>query len=81
MDPWGHLTVSAFGKHLNDGVDVRPTIAITNAHIQMPELVEAIEKGRLVPDDKLLLKDGRSATSPPSLASPVHAAKRPPNVW
>lgn len=58
MDPWGHLTVSAFKSHLDQNVDVRPTIAITNAHIQMPELVEAIEKGRLVPDNKLLLKDG-----------------------
>jgi len=39
-------------------VDVRPTIAITKAHIQMLELVEAIDKGRLVADGKILNKDG-----------------------
>merc|ERR1711970_944179 len=48
MDPWGHLTTSAFGSHLKDGVDVRPTIAITKAHIQMPETKEAMELGRIV---------------------------------
>jgi GTP cyclohydrolase II len=58
MDPWGHLTTSAFKDYLCAGVDVRPTIAVTNAHIQMPELVDAIEKGRLQPDGKLLLADG-----------------------
>jgi hypothetical protein len=27
MDPWGHMIVSAFGKQLKDGVDVRPTVS------------------------------------------------------
>ena len=58
MDPWGHLTTSAFGSHLKDGVDVRPTIAITKAHIQMPETKEAMELGRIVPDGNILLADG-----------------------
>jgi hypothetical protein len=39
-------------------VDIRPTVAITKAHIQMLELVEAMEKGRLVADGKLLHSDG-----------------------
>mmetsp|Transcript_62569 Transcript_62569/g.153768 ORF Transcript_62569/g.153768 Transcript_62569/m.153768 type:complete len:462 (-) Transcript_62569:190-1575(-) len=58
MDPWGHLITDSFKEHLNKGVDVRPTIAITEAHIQMPELVEAMQKGRLAADGKLLLEDG-----------------------
>lgn len=58
MDPWGHLTTSAFGSHLKDGVDVRPTIAITKAHIQMPETKEAMDLGRIVPDGNILLADG-----------------------
>lgn len=58
MDPWGHLVVESFGEDLKKQVDIRPTIAITKAHIQMLELVEAMEKGRLVPDGKLLHRDG-----------------------
>ena len=26
MDPWGHMITNAFGTHLKDGVDVRPTV-------------------------------------------------------
>jgi len=58
MDPWGHKIVDAFGDNLRDGLDVRPTIGVTKAHIQMLELVEAMEKGRLEPDNKLLMPDG-----------------------
>jgi len=58
MDPWGHLVLDGFEDLLSKEVDVRPTIAITKAHIQMLELVEAIDKGRLVADGKILNKDG-----------------------
>ncbi|KAJ1491106.1 hypothetical protein T484DRAFT_1933926 [Baffinella frigidus] len=34
MDPWGHKIVDAFGDNLRDGLDVRPTIGVTKAHIQ-----------------------------------------------
>lgn len=27
MDPWGHMITTAFGTHLKDGVDVRPTVS------------------------------------------------------
>ena len=26
MDPWGHMITSAFGSHLEKGIDVRPTV-------------------------------------------------------
>ena len=58
MDPWGHMITDAFGSHLKDGTDVRPTVAITKAHIQMPECREAMESGRLEADGKILLPDG-----------------------
>uniref|UniRef100_A0A7S0ELG2 GTP cyclohydrolase II n=1 Tax=Hanusia phi TaxID=3032 RepID=A0A7S0ELG2_9CRYP len=58
MDPWGHMIVDSYGAHLKEGVDIRPTIAITKAHIQMLELVEAMEKGRLQADGKILQSDG-----------------------
>lgn len=58
LDPWGHLVSEAFSEQLAEGLDVRPTIAVTKAHINMPELKEAIVKGRLNPDGQILQANG-----------------------
>jgi GTP cyclohydrolase II len=58
LDPWGHLVASAFRSELDAGLDVRPTIAITKAHINMPELLAAIACGRLKPDGDILAANG-----------------------
>jgi GTP cyclohydrolase II len=58
LDPWGASIVTAFESMLRDGVDVRPTIAVTKAHINMPELSGAIERGDLEPDGVLLAPNG-----------------------
>ncbi len=58
MDPWGHLVASAFAEQIAAGADVRPTIAITKAHINMPELKAAIAAGRLKPDGHILSAAG-----------------------
>ena len=58
MDPWGHLVATAFAEQIAAGVDVRPTIAITKAHINMPELQAAIEAGRLTADGDILTANG-----------------------
>jgi GTP cyclohydrolase II len=39
-------------------MDIRPTIAVTTAHINMPELRDAIEAGRLTPDGDILEANG-----------------------
>src|SRR5262249_34978130 len=57
-DPWGHLVAEVFADRLAEGWDIRPTIAITKAHIQMPELRQAIAAERLRPDGKVLLESG-----------------------
>ena len=51
-------TPSEFKAQLDAGVDVRPTIAITKAHINMPELVAAMASGRLQPDGDILHANG-----------------------
>ncbi|MBC7799149.1 MAG: GTP cyclohydrolase II [Gemmatimonadaceae bacterium] len=58
LDPWGHLTSDAFGEEIAAGLDVRPTIAITRAHINMPEIIEAVRHGRLAPDGDVLTAAG-----------------------
>ena len=58
LDPWGAQIVQHFSKILEEGVDIRPTIAITRAHINMPELVDLMERGVLKPDGHILAKNG-----------------------
>lgn len=58
MDPFGHLVNSVFKDKLEEGFDIRPSIAVTQAHIDVPEVKEAIRVGRLKPDGEILLPSG-----------------------
>lgn len=58
LDPWGHLVSTAFAEQIAAGMDIRPTIAVTKAHINMPELKSAIQAGRLTPDGQILFDNG-----------------------
>jgi GTP cyclohydrolase II len=58
MDPWGHLSPWLFKDVIRtENVDIRPTIAITKAHMKLPELEDSVRKGRLVPDGKICLNE------------------------
>ena len=58
LDPYGHRVSEVFADYLAQGFDIRPTIAITKAHINMPELKDAIRAGRLAPDGTILSATG-----------------------
>ena len=58
MDPFGHMVSVIFKSQIAQGMDIRPTIAITKAHINIPELSVAIKAGRLIPDGELLKENG-----------------------
>ena len=58
FDPWGHLVAEAFAARLAEGWDIRPTIAITKAHVTIPEIQAAIAAGRLKPDLTILQASG-----------------------
>ncbi|TFZ08147.1 GTP cyclohydrolase II [Ramlibacter humi] len=58
LDPWGAMVADVFAEELKAGVDIRPTIAVTKAHVILPEVIEAVQKGRLKPDGKMLLPSG-----------------------
>jgi GTP cyclohydrolase II len=58
LDPFGAMVGEAFASYYQEGYDIRPTIAITKAHVYIPELQEAVEKGRLAIDGKLLKSKG-----------------------
>ena len=58
FDPWGHLVSEVFADRLAQGWDIRPTIAITKAHVTIPEIQAAMAAGRLRPDPLVLSPSG-----------------------
>ncbi|KAJ6494867.1 GTP cyclohydrolase N terminal-domain-containing protein [Mycena vitilis] len=56
MDPYGHIVPTAFRRESEElGLDVRPSIAVTRAHIKMSELDDAVRRGDLTVDGKIVL--------------------------
>jgi GTP cyclohydrolase II len=58
LDPWGATVTSTFASWIAKGYDLRPTIAMTQAQLTIPEIHSAIATGQLVPDGRILLADG-----------------------
>ncbi|MBW4523496.1 MAG: GTP cyclohydrolase II [Scytolyngbya sp. HA4215-MV1] len=58
LDPFGALVRELYTPLYEQGYDIRPTIAITKAHINMPELQEAAQRGRLQFDGKIMKANG-----------------------
>jgi GTP cyclohydrolase II len=58
LDPWGHLVTENFAAEIDDGIDIRPTIAVTRARLDLPEMRDAISAGRLKPDGEVLHESG-----------------------
>ncbi|KAF7374849.1 Uracil-regulated protein 1 [Mycena sanguinolenta] len=74
MDPYGHLVPTVFHREINElGLDARPSIAITRAHIKMSELDDAVRRGDLTVDGKIVL-DSRPLPGMESTPSGVEVA-------
>ena len=58
LDPWGHLVAENFATEIAEGIDIRPSIAVTRARLDLPELQAAIEAGRLEHDGEVVHKNG-----------------------
>ena len=58
LDPWGAVVSRAFAAELAAGYDIRPTIAVTKAHVVLPEVIDALHKGRLKADGRILTEGG-----------------------
>jgi len=58
LDPFGAIIGEVFKPYYEQGYDITPTIAITQAHINMPELQESVAKGRLQIDGKIMKPGG-----------------------
>ena len=63
VDPFGAAVDRAFRDQHAVGYDVRPTIAVTKAHIDMPEVHRAMAAGRLAADGRVLLANGSAVVT------------------
>jgi GTP cyclohydrolase II len=63
LDPWGHRVTEDFKEEIESRLDIRPTIAITRARLTLPEIREAVERGRLVEDGVILHEGGEVAVT------------------
>jgi len=58
LDPWGHLVADEFRSEIAEGVDIRPSIAVTRARLDLPELQAAVAAGRLSVDGDVVHGNG-----------------------
>lgn len=58
VDPWGLDPQIHFKEYFDKGYDVRPTIAVTQAHLQIAEINDAIKAGRLKVDGTIVKENG-----------------------
>jgi len=63
LDPYGAIVQAAFADYYAQGCDIRPTIAITAAHLILPEIAGAIAAGRLAIDGKVLLEGAEAVVT------------------
>ncbi|MGI9152915.1 MAG: GTP cyclohydrolase II [Rubrivivax sp.] len=63
IDPWGASVQQVYAEYLAQGYDIRPTIAVTKAHIHLPEIKQAIAFQRLAVDGRILLEDASAAVT------------------
>jgi GTP cyclohydrolase II len=61
LDPWGHLAAENFKTDIAEGIDIRPTIAITRARLDLPEMQNALAAGRLANDGTVVRDNGSVA--------------------
>lgn len=58
LDPWGHRIAHDFAELIAEGIDIRPSIAITRARLTLHEIKEALAAGRLAVDGEIVREAG-----------------------
>jgi len=88
FDPWGHLVPEVFKREIEQlGLDVRPSIAITKAHIKLSEIDETVRRGEITVDERIVLRtkplknpDGTESDADPGVEITTSKAAVEP-VW
>ena len=63
IDPWGASVQQVYAGFLARGYDIRPTIAVTQARVHLPEILQALAFQRLAVDGRVLLEDASAAVT------------------
>jgi GTP cyclohydrolase II len=58
LDPWGHRVAEDFKAEIAEGVDMRPSIAVTRARLDLSEMQQAVAAGRLANDGVVVQAGG-----------------------
>jgi GTP cyclohydrolase II len=58
LDPFGHLAADDFKPEIAEGFDIRPTIAVTRARLDLIEMRDAVAAGRLKADGNAIHANG-----------------------
>ncbi|KPV73268.1 uncharacterized protein RHOBADRAFT_17093, partial [Rhodotorula graminis WP1] len=64
MDPYGHLAPTLFKSYFDAGIDVRPTISMTRAHLKLSDFDDMVRNGTLEVDGKIVLNVSKAAIDP-----------------
>jgi len=70
FDPWGHRIAEDFRAEIDGGLDIRPTIAITRARLTLPEIRDAIQRGR-IREDGVVVRTGGEVSVTKAAIDPV----------
>ena len=63
LDPWGHLVAEVFAREIGEGVDIRPTIAVTKARLTLPEIQARLAAGHIKADGEIMKATGEIAVT------------------
>jgi GTP cyclohydrolase II len=58
LDPWGHTVLDAFGAEIAAGLDLRPSIAVTRARLDVSEVQRAVAERRIASDGGVVDRSG-----------------------
>jgi GTP cyclohydrolase II len=58
LDAWGHMVTEAFRAEIESGIDIRPSIAVTRARLDLGEMQQALAAGRLKADGAVVHAGG-----------------------
>jgi GTP cyclohydrolase II len=62
LDPWGHRVAEDFRQEIAEGLDIRPTIAVTKAWLTIPEF-QLSGKGLIKADGEIVRASGEIAVT------------------
>jgi len=63
LDPWGHRVAEDFRKEIAEGLDIRPTIAVTRARLTLPELNDLVARKQIAADGAVVHAGGEVAVT------------------